>query len=101
MFNILSNKGCVESIVFLNVLGKYLYVRGQGLSQVCAEHVNNTYLTLHALGSASSGAIVRRLDSLPLSLVLQFDLLGVNALHTDWILQWLDWLLNALKENTV
>lgn len=59
---------------------------------------NNTYLTLHALGSASSGAGVGRLGGLPLSLVLQLVLLSVYALRDSCALRWLDWLLNTLKE---
>lgn len=102
MFNFLSKGRLRGKHCFVNGLGKYrfrkisLYV---DKSDVC-EHLNSTYLTLHALGSSSTGAIVRRLDSMPLSLVLQFELPGVNALHTDWTLQRLDRLLNALKEIT-
>lgn len=61
---------------------------------------NNTHLTLHALGSASTGARVRSLGGLLLTLVLQFELLGVHTLHASWTLQLLVWLLNTLKENS-
>lgn len=69
------------------------------LSGVC-RLFNNTHLTLHALGSASTGARVRSLGGLLLTLVLQLELLGVHTLHASWTLQLLVWLLNTLKENS-
>ena len=68
------------------------------LSQMFVALFNSTHLTLDALGSASSGASVGRLGSLPLSLVLQLGLLGVHALCAFGALHWLDWLLNTLTE---
>ena len=59
-----------------------------------------TYLTLHAFGSTSAGAVVRRLASLLLSLLLQFQVLCVQVLQVSWNLYLLVGLLNTLKGST-
>lgn len=70
-----------------------LLVSGQFQSGFCGSH-----LILHALGSASTQKSVRCLGRGPLSLILQLLLLDVCALLAFCTLDWLDRLLNALKE---
>lgn len=56
-----------------------------------------THLTLHPLGSASAGAVVRSRARLLLSLLLQFEVLCVQVLRVSWTLYLLVGLLNALE----
>lgn len=58
-----------------------------------------THLTLHTLGSASAGAVVRSLGRLLLSLLLQLEVLCVQVLRVSWTLYLLVGLLNTLKGN--
>lgn len=82
------------------------YVCGDKQSEARVALCNNTHLRLHAFGSASTGASVRRLGMLPLSLLLQLVLLqlvllGVRALCASCTVHRLDWLLNTLRKSFV